>query len=353
MSKLLHLIALSSLAVLLSSSGTSVNALSVDTHGFTPARRTLHHEHIAKKKRSNTKRCKARSSSAVPTSTKKAVVATSTKTTAKTTAKAAVATKAPSTSSSSSSSSSNNADANGGRKVGLAWPNGASTALPAWMGSKTKLLYTWSPDCPSNAKAAGFECVPMLWGWNQVGDFQSKVVKGYANYVLGPNEPNQSGQSNMDAGSGADIWRQYIAPLRSQGYTLVSPATTSAPSGLTWMQDFFKNLGGTDAVDIVALHWYDVGSAKFEAYVQSFYDAFKKPLWITEYACQNFGGGAQCTADETWAFHQDVSAWMDQQWFVYAYFPFGAMLEMQGVNPDNQLMGSNGYPNALGELYIN
>jgi len=346
MSKLLHLIALSSLAVLLSSSGASVNALSVDSHGFSAARRTLHHEHI-KKKRSNTKRCKPRSSSAAPSSTKKAVVATSTKTAVK----AAATTKAASAS--SSSSSSNNADSNGGRKVGLAWANGASKALPAWMGSKTKLLYTWSPDCPSNAKAAGFECVPMLWGWKQVDEFKSKVVKGYANYVLGVNEPNQSGQSDMDAASGAELWREYIAPLRSEGYTLVSPATTSAPSGKKWMQDFFDILGGTDAVDIVALHFYDVGSAKFEAYVQSFYDAFKKPLWITEYACQNFNGGPQCSADETWAFHQQVSSWMDQQWFVFAYFPFGAMLEMQGVNADNQLMNPDGYPNALGQLYIN
>lgn len=49
-------------------------------------------------------------------------------------------------------------------------------------------VYTWSPSIPANAVQLGLEPVPMLWGPNQVADFQKLVVKGYANIVLGMNE---------------------------------------------------------------------------------------------------------------------------------------------------------------------
>lgn len=41
---------------------------------------------------------------------------------------------------------------------------------------------------PDGAAEMGFTLMPMLWGYNQVSDFQSKVVAGYANIVLGMNE---------------------------------------------------------------------------------------------------------------------------------------------------------------------
>lgn len=41
---------------------------------------------------------------------------------------------------------------------------------------------------PTGAAELGFTLMPMLWGWNQVSEFQSTVVAGYANYVLGMNE---------------------------------------------------------------------------------------------------------------------------------------------------------------------
>jgi len=358
MSKLLHLIALSSLAVLLSSSGASVNAVSVDSHGVSLARRTFHHEHVAKKKRStatNSARCKARSSSAVPTSTSKAaeVVKTSTKA-AVTSTKAATTAKAVATTAAASSSSGGGGgggDANGSRKVGLAWPDGATDQLPGWMGSKTQLLYTWSPTCPSNTKSAGFTCAIMCWGWDQVDQFKEVAVEGYATYAMGPNEPNQSGQSDMSAASGAQLWNEYIAPLRNIGYTLVSPACTSAPDAITWMNDFFDGIGGKDGIDILAYHWYATETSDFESYLTTMWNTWGKPLWITEYACQSFSDAPQCTADETYAFHQSVSAFMDNLWYVYAYFPYGAMLNIN-INPDNSLMASSGYPNSLGYAYI-
>jgi len=355
--KLLNLLAISSVAIFLSSFGSPANALSVESHGHSLARHSFHsHDSIARKKRANSKRCKTRGSSVSVTSSSSTKKASTTKTSAassSTTTKSSNSGKGGSSSSSGSSNSgSSNADGNGSKKAGLAWPNGGDSALQYYKGSKTKLLYTWSPHCPSNAKSLGFECVPMCWGWKQVDDFQKTAVEGYAKYAMGPNEPNQDGQSDMSPDSGAELWNTYLKPLRSKGYTLVSPAVTSAPNGKTWMKDFFDKIGGTDGVDIVALHWYDVGANKFIDYVSDFYTTFKKPIWVTEFACQNFNGGAQCTMDEVWTFMGSVTKWMDDTWYIYAYFAFGVMHDMQGVNDDNQLMSGSGKPTDLGYMYI-
>jgi hypothetical protein len=48
-------------------------------------------------------------------------------------------------------------------------------------------LYTWGPDV-SFAAQYGFKTAAMLWGYDQVDQFQSTVVAGYANAAMGVNE---------------------------------------------------------------------------------------------------------------------------------------------------------------------
>jgi len=212
-------------------------------------------------------------------------------------------------------------------------------------------VYTWAPQIPSDVKKLGLTPVPMLWGENQIEDFKKLVVPGYANVVLGFNEPNQQGQSDMSPQRGAELWKEYIQPLKAQGYRLVSPATTSAPSGLQWMKDFCAVFGECP-FDVVAIHYYDVTGEGMIKYMQTFHDTFNKPIWATEFACQNFNGGPQCTRDEVFAFASQVTAFMDSTDWVEAYFPFGVMHQMQGVNEDNQLMASSGSPTDLAKVYF-
>jgi len=49
-------------------------------------------------------------------------------------------------------------------------------------------IYTWSPYIPTQASSLGLQGIPMLWGYNQISDFQNLVVEGYASWVLGMNE---------------------------------------------------------------------------------------------------------------------------------------------------------------------
>jgi hypothetical protein len=55
--------------------------------------------------------------------------------------------------------------------------------------------------------------------------------------------PNQNGQSNMTPEEGVKLWKEYIEPMKAHGYKLCSPATSSAPNGYTWVEEFFKICG--------------------------------------------------------------------------------------------------------------
>jgi hypothetical protein len=194
--------------------------------------------------------------------------------------------------------------------------------------------------------------MPMLWGPNQISDFKKKVVKGYANIAMGFNEPNESGQSNMDASYGATLWKEYLEPLKSQGYELVAPTTSSNPNGRTWVDNWYKACNGGCNPDYHGVHYYDVSAQGMITYIEQWHTAYGKPIMVTEFACQNFNGGAQCSQSQTDAFWKTVVDWMESTSYVTAYFGFGIMTNMQGVNTDNQLMTSSGKPTALGQKYL-
>jgi hypothetical protein len=103
----------------------------------------------------------------------------------------------------------------------------------------------------------------MLWGTKQIADFQKLVKPGYAHTALGFNEydthslpplslqftipslrPDHPGQAAIDPGYASTLWWQYLEPLKSSGYRLISPAVTSAPAGKTWLSNFLGACGG-------------------------------------------------------------------------------------------------------------
>jgi len=357
--KLLNLIAVSTLAILACSFGASpVTALSVDTTHL--AARGHGHAALAKKRRgNNAKRCKPRpaSSSAGKPATTPNSPSNTTQPAPATTAKPAPATttKASTGGSSSGSGTNNqggNTSSNGGvGKVGLAWVGNNGAALSHFKSDKTGPIYSWSPWKPEGADEAGFKFLPMLWGNKQISDFKKLVVEKYADTVLGFNEPNQDGQSNMSPEAAASLWKQYIDPLKNKGYNLISPACTNAPSGKDWMKKFIDACNDCQ-LDGIAIHFYGTDPQQMISYMQDMHSTFQKPIWPTEFACQNFGGGAQCSTAQVFDFMKTVKSFMDNTDWVAHYFAFGALSDMGNVNPANQLLGGNGYPTQLGQLYI-
>ncbi|KAG8945280.1 hypothetical protein FRC04_001057 [Tulasnella sp. 424] len=247
----------------------------------------------------------------------------------------------------------------GTAKAGLAWnnPNLSMNALGS--SSNVGWYYTWSP-WPVTAAPSNLEFVPMFWGIQQITDFQAQVNPGtilernYKN-ILAMNEPNQQGQAYISAGDGAAQWKQYLEPLKADtGVRLGSPAPTNAPDGKQWLYDFLGACGGNCTVDFIALHYYGINATDFINHVTDYHNAFQRPIWVTEWACQNFGDPklGQCSDKEVSDFLETTQSWMEKTDFVERYSWLGATINVQGVNPDNNLMNSNGQLNDLGNQYL-
>lgn len=58
------------------------------------------------------------------------------------------------------------------------------------------------------------------------------------------NRPEIPGQSALDAGQAASLWKQHIEPKLDLGYVGVSPATTSDGGAVTWMNSFLAACTG-------------------------------------------------------------------------------------------------------------
>ncbi|GMK58863.1 hypothetical protein CspeluHIS016_0603050 [Cutaneotrichosporon spelunceum] len=262
----------------------------------------------------------------------------------------------------------NGGTSNTGSKLGAAWPNGDWTGpdQPGWIGNyvgqRTSWYYTWSPRGCKQNDDLGLEFVPMLWGAKQVSDWHAAADSWPSSVknALFFNEPNQHDQAGIDIYSALGYWiNDFLPKTRERGIRAGGAAPTSAPDGVEWVVNFYNhcmeqngNDNGKCRADFAAVHYYDVDVGHFQSYLQNFHEKTNLPLWVTEYACQNFNGGAQCNEGQTWDFHKQMAAWMDSQDWIERYAPFGMMRNMQGVEQYNALMGPSGEITGLGSWYI-
>jgi len=193
----------------------------------------------------------------------------------------------------------------------------------------------------------------MLWGRDQVQEFQSVVKAGYADCLIGFNEPNLSSQSNLSPEDAAQIWMNVSDPLKNQGYsTIVTPAVTSAPNGVQWLQDFFKACTNC-RFTAMALHYYGTNSQGMIDYLNHMHNTFNMDIWVTEYAAEDFTGGPQSDEEQITAFMRNITTWMDQTSFIRKYFPYGLTTSANiNINKLDALAGSDDKPNALGCLAL-
>ncbi|WWC61000.1 uncharacterized protein I303_103577 [Kwoniella dejecticola CBS 10117] len=260
----------------------------------------------------------------------------------------------------------NGGSVNVGSKLGIAWPNGdwEKQGAPNWIGNyignKASWYYTWSPFSVSTGDELGLEYVPMLWGPGHVGDWyaQQGSWPSTVKNALFFNEPNQKGQCDVAAADAVQYWINDYLPLRSKGIRLGQAAPTNAPDGLVWVQDFQKactDQGHSQAdctADFYPVHYYDTNVQRFQEYVTNYHNAVGGNLWVTEYACQDYNGGAQCSDQDTWNFHTQMAGWFESQSYIERFSPFGVMKDMQGVNQANALMNPDGSITSLGGWYI-
>ncbi|KAI0356575.1 glycoside hydrolase [Trametes cingulata] len=238
-------------------------------------------------------------------------------------------------------------------KAGLAWPNSYYDDINQYLTTgKVQWYYTWSPE----SIRTDIEFAPMLWGPGQTSDWDNNINRTikqqHVTHVLGFNEPEIAGQSNISPTDAAALWKAHIEPLKAQGIRLGSPALSGAPQGKQWLTDWYNACGGGCTVDFMPLHWYDIDSTAFMQYLEDYHDTFQKPVWVTEWACQNFNDAdEQCSLQDIVDLMNATQSFMDNTPWVERYAWFGAMRDLQGVNQENALMSAQGRITPLGQQY--
>ncbi|KAJ5935163.1 hypothetical protein N7466_004710 [Penicillium verhagenii] len=181
----------------------------------------------------------------------------------------------------------------------------------------------------SSGLPSGVEFVPMLWGVSFFSGWLTAIetlLAGGSNYIMGFNEPDNSGQANMSPSVAAGYYKQYITPY-SGSAKLISPAVTSSTTdgeGLSWLEEFMTDCSSCNITGL-AVHWYGDSIDEFTSFVQEAvttaanYDL--EEVWVTEFALTADISGVSdqsTTAD----FVTQAVTWMDSQANVtrYAYF---------------------------------
>lgn len=147
---------------------------------------------------------------------------------------------------------------------------------------------------PSRSYAdSKLQFVPQLWGQPSdsnstafLDSVQSQIREGAnISHVLAFNEPDMTanvGGSSIDPTTAAHVWRQEIEPLASLGVKLGSPACSSGPAGVSWMQDFLQACSEC-TIDFMAVHFYGDFQG-LASHIGQYVGTFNKTVWVTEYA---------------------------------------------------------------------
>lgn len=205
---------------------------------------------------------------------------------------------APSTSSSSSSAAAAATPAvasSSTNKRGAAYNVASLVSALIGTGSRISWAYNWGQVSDGLDEVdSSLEYVPMLWSnredfistWDS--NAKTAISNGAKNF-LGFNEPDNTGQANMDPATAASAYIQYLTP-HAGSVRLGSPAITNSGTdgeGVSWLKQWVSACNGQCQFDFCAAHWYSpADSANFLNYVTQVHEACgtDKTVWITEFA---------------------------------------------------------------------
>ena len=129
----------------------------------------------------------------------------------------------------------------------------------------------------------------------------------------------------MSPSTAVALWQEYIEPAKAKfRFRLGSPAMTSDPKGKTWLQEFFKELGGSSSCDFVVVHWYGTDAHQLESFLEDMHTTFGRPLWLTEFAYSHFGASPAPTSAQVESFLREAVPMLDRNPHVERYAYFGA-----------------------------
>ncbi len=177
------------------------------------------------------------------------------------------------------------------KKGVAAWAfNGATTALAK---SGASWYYTWAPGHSGIGSPHGVGFVPMIWGAGSVTAATLRQVRREGPYLLGFNEPDNSGQSNLTVQRALALWPRLMAT----GLKLGSPAVaTDAATPGGWLDRFMRGARSDGyRVNFITVHWYGADFAtgaavgQLRTYLEAIHARYHLPIWLTEFALIRFG----------------------------------------------------------------
>ena len=129
--------------------------------------------------------------------------------------------------------------------------------------------------------------------------------------ILGYNEPDQPGQSNLAVSDGINSYKSQITPYASQGYTLATPACVNDDTGFDWISGFVQGCSGQCGFSLIQTHYYGTDANAFIAYITKLHDAFNMDIIISEWAPETFGNGPDLDMAATQAYLSTTQAWRE------------------------------------------
>ncbi|MBY8878426.1 sigma-70 family RNA polymerase sigma factor [Actinacidiphila acidipaludis] len=232
--------------------------------------------------------------------------------------------------------------------VGVWSFDGVNTALAR---SGAGWYYTWST---THAGISGPGFVPMVWGAGSADAASLARARQAGPYLLGFNEPDMAGQSNMTVDQALALWPS----LMSTGRVLGSPAVAygaDTPGG--WLDRFMSGAAAKGyRVDFIALHWYGGdfttpdAVAQLQRYLEAVHNRYHKPVWLTEFALIDFSHGTRFPTDaQQAAFVTAATAMLDGLPWLQRYAWFG--LPAKDGGPSSGLFHGGAVPTAAGTAF--
>jgi len=252
-----------------------------------------------------------------------------------------------------------------GRKIGGTWDRN----IPKVRALDVYWNYSWGSGLVP-LQPRDLEFVPMIWGGSSKARVVDRLRKDVAPQIrrrrmkrlLGFNEPDHKGQSDIPYMTAIDLWPE----LMKMGVPLCSPSCANTEGindesvqGVkgTWMRDFMREADKRGyRVDYIGTHWYGGTSARyFKEKMRRIYEKYgRRPLLITEFAPADWKAKSpeknRHSPARVLAFMKEVLPWLEEQdWITgYAWFSFGVD---SGPGTSSALFDNDGKLTAAGRFY--
>ena len=183
--------------------------------------------------------------------------------------------------------------------------------------------YNWTATPFREDGAIHAQFVPIIWYGADIDATLAAAKQTGSTNLLGFNEPDNEGESNMTVAEAAALWPKLMAT----GMRLGSPATTT---GSQWLDEFMAEATQKHLrVDFLCLHWYgDITKTNaidaLRSYLLGYWEHYHLPIWLTEFSGGDFNGQLRkTTIQDNAAFSAGTGAMLEQLPFVERYAWFG------------------------------